>query len=80
MMLDESSRRAFGTLFLIFSVIIFCAPVNGLYEYYLTGHISFGRGVRRIDGPLAAVVHVCALFGAPVACRNSLRMMFSHKP
>jgi len=79
-MLDESSRRFFGVLLLLFSIVIFYAAANGLYEYYLTGYISFGRGVRKIDGPLAAIVHVCALLGAPVACRNALRMTFPHKP
>lgn len=79
MELDDSSRRAYGIVFFILSIIIFYAAASGLYEYYLTGHISFGRSNREIDGPLAALVHLCALVAAPIGCRNALRMMFPSK-
>jgi len=42
MELDDSSRRVYGIVFFILSIIIFYAAASGLYEYYLTGHISFG--------------------------------------
>jgi hypothetical protein len=63
----------------LYSIIIFYAAANGLYEYYLTGDISYGRSNREIDGPLAALLHLCALVAAPIGCRNALRMIFPSK-